>query len=188
MRSVFALRVFPGWKVALPTLNPSRKREGRSSPFRAATCPTFTLKLTHHTPLLKGPRLTGTPAGAAVGRPDNLGLQEERVAANEPGQDPIGDENPMRDVRLSELDARLKAATGAEQARAGTAPRKPQKGYSQGSRVLTELIAGPAGGALIGWFLDRLFGTSPWLLLVLLFLGFAVAIRNIYRISQQRPE
>ena len=45
-----------------------------------------------------------------------------------------------------------------------------------------------AGGALIGWFLDRLFGTSPWLLLVLLFLGFAVAIRNIYRISQQRPE
>jgi ATP synthase protein I len=144
--------------------------------------------LTWSTPLLKGPRLTGTPAGAAVGRPDNLGLQEERVAANEPGQDPIGDENPLRDVRLSELDARLKAATGAEQARAGTAPRKPQKGYSQGSRVLTELIAGPAGGALIGWFLDRLFGTSAWLLLVLLFLGFAVAIRNIYRISQQRPE
>ncbi len=115
------------------------------------------------------------------------------MAENEPGQDPIGDDNPprentLRDVRLSKLDARLKAATGAEQARNGTAPRKPDKGYNQGSRVLTELIAGPAGGALIGWFLDRIFGTSPWLLLVLLFLGFAVAIRNIYRISQQRPE
>jgi len=116
------------------------------------------------------------------------GLQEDGVAAKDPGQDPIGDENPMRDVRLSELDARLKAAAGAEKARTGAAPAKPRTGYKQGSRVLTELIAGPAGGALIGWFLDRLFGTSPWLLLVLLFLGFAVAIRNIYRISQQRPE
>jgi len=110
------------------------------------------------------------------------------VAAKEPGQDPIGDENPMRDVRLSELDARLKAAAGTEKARTGTAPGKPQKGYNQGSRVLTELIAGPAGGALLGWFLDRLFGTSPWLLLVMLFLGFGVAIRNIYRISKARPE
>ncbi len=110
------------------------------------------------------------------------------MAAKEPGQDPIGDENPIRDVRLSELDARLKAAAGAEQARTGTAQRKPDKGYRQGSRVLTELVAGLAGGGLIGWFLDRLFGTSPWLLLVMVFLGFAVAFRNIYRISQQRPE
>ena len=115
------------------------------------------------------------------------------MAVNEPGQDPIGTknpevENPTRDVRLSELDVRLKAAAGAEQARSGTVPRKPQKGYSQGSRVLAELVAGLGGGALLGWFLDRLFGTSPWLLLVMLFLGIAVTFRNIYRISQQRPE
>ncbi len=110
------------------------------------------------------------------------------MAANEPGQDPIGDTNPSRDVRLSELDARLKAASGAGQAGTGMAPRGPDKGYKQGSRVLTELIAGPGGGALIGWFLDRLFGTTPWLLLVMLALGFIVAFRNIYRISKQRPE
>ena len=110
------------------------------------------------------------------------------MAAKEPGQDPIGDENPIRDVRLSELDARLKAATGTEKAETGTAPGKPQKGYNQGSRVLSELIAGPAGGALLGWCLDRLFKTSPWLLLVMLTLGVIVAFRNIYRISQQRPE
>ena len=97
------------------------------------------------------------------------------MAANEPGQDPIGDKFPSRDVRLSELDARLKAAAGAEQARSETAPRKPDKGYKQGSRVLTELVAGPAGGALIGWLLDRLFDTTPWLLLVMLTLGVAVA-------------
>lgn len=110
------------------------------------------------------------------------------MAANEPGQDPIDDQNPSGDIRLSSLDARLKAAAGVEAARTGTVQRKPDKGYKQGSRVLTELVAGPAGGALIGWLLDRWFGTTPWLLLVLLFLGFAVAVRNIYRISSERPE
>ncbi|USI73827.1 AtpZ/AtpI family protein [Sphingomonas morindae] len=89
----------------------------------------------------------------------------------------------------SSLEERLRAARSAETARiAQGRPRKPEKGYSQGSRVLTELIAGPAGGALIGWLLDRWLGTSPWLLLVMLALGVAVAFRNIYRISSERPE
>lgn len=113
------------------------------------------------------------------------------MAANEPGQDPNGDGSSgfaPGDVRLSTLDARLKAANAADQARSGAAPRKPDTGYRQGSRVLAELVAGPAGGALLGWLLDRWFGTSPWALLVLLFLGFGVAFRNIYRISQARPE
>ena len=105
------------------------------------------------------------------------------MAANEPGQDPF-----RQDVRLSSLDARLTAAAEAEKARTGTVPRKPDKGYGQGSRVLTELIAGPAGGALLGWLIDRLLGTSPWALLVLLVLGIAVAFRNIIRISGERPE
>ena len=89
---------------------------------------------------------------------------------------------------LSSLDERLKAALNAEEARKGKAAGKPRKGYNQGSRVLTELIAGPAGGAILGWLLDRWLGTSPWLLLVMLFSGTVVAFRNIYRISKERPE
>jgi len=58
----------------------------------------------------------------------------------------------------------------------------------QGNRVLTELIAGPAGGALVGWLFDRLLVTSPALLLVCMFLGIAVAFRNIIKISGERPE
>jgi ATP synthase protein I len=41
---------------------------------------------------------------------------------------------------------------------------------------------------LIGWVLDRLLGTSPWLLLAFLFLGIIVAFRNIIRISTKRPK
>ena len=109
------------------------------------------------------------------------------MAANEPGQDPIGG-GRTSDVRLDELDARLKAAASAGQARSGTAQRKPDKGYRQGSRVLAELVAGPVGGALIGWLLDRWFGWSPWGLLVMMTLGIVVAFRNFYRISSERAE
>jgi ATP synthase protein I len=86
------------------------------------------------------------------------------------------------------LDERLKAARSAEIARTSRADAQPKSGYKQGSRVLTELIAGPAGGAIVGWLLDRWLGTSPWLLLVLLALGVVVAFRNIFRISNERPE
>ena len=88
------------------------------------------------------------------------------------------------------LDARLAAARAAESSRlaGGRAAQRPAKGYAQGSRIIAELIGAPAGAALIGWLLDRWLGTKPWLLLVLLVLGFVVAMRNIYRIAQEKPE
>ena len=106
------------------------------------------------------------------------------MTVKDPGQDPesVGDQS------LTSLDERLRAAQHAEQVRTGTAQKKPDKGYSQGNRVLTELIAGIAGGGLMGWCFDTWLGTKPWLLLVMLFLGIAVAFRNIIRISQERPK
>ena len=99
------------------------------------------------------------------------------------GQDGKG----KSDARLDSLDMQLKAARKAEAERAGK-DRVPAKGMRQGNRVLTELIAGPAGGALVGWLFDRFLGTSPALLLVCMFLGIAVAFRNIIKISGERPE
>ena len=106
------------------------------------------------------------------------------MAINDPGQDP----ESVRDQKLTSLDERLKAIQQAEQVRTGTAQKKPDRGYSQGNRVLTELIAGLVGGGLMGWCFDTWLGTKPWLLLVMLFLGIGVAFRNIIRISQERPE
>ena len=106
------------------------------------------------------------------------------MAENETGQDP----ERVGDQRLTSLDERLQAVHHAEQVRTGLARKKPDKGYSQGNRVLTELIAGLVGGGLMGWLFDRWLGTTPWLLLVMLFLGMGVAFRNIIRISNERPE
>mgnify|MGYP003435567852 CR=1 FL=1 len=97
------------------------------------------------------------------------------------------DTNGKSDARLDSLDMQLKAARKAEAERSGK-DQPPAKGMRQGNRVLTELIAGPAGGALIGWVIDRFANTAPWFLLACLFLGIGVAFRNIYRISQERPE
>ena len=92
------------------------------------------------------------------------------------------------DRQIDDLDHRIASARAADEARvAGTAGR-PAKGYNQGTRVLAELIGAPIGGGVLGWALDRWFGTSPWLLLVLLALAIVVAGRNIYRISQERAE
>ncbi len=103
------------------------------------------------------------------------------MAENEPGQDP----GLPEDARLTSLDRRLKQAQADEARRIGTA--KPDANYRQGMRVLGELIGAPFGGAVIGYVLDRWLGTGPWLLLVLLVLGFGVGIRNVIRISKTPP-
>ena len=54
--------------------------------------------------------------------------------------------------------------------------------------VTVMLAGGIGGGALIGWVIDRFAGTSPWGLLVMMFLGIIVSFRNIIRISSRRPD
>ena len=103
-------------------------------------------------------------------------------------EDETGRNTPVaEDARIQSLEKRLQAARRAEEDRAAKRNKGPAKGYSQGHRILAELIGAPLGGGLIGWVLDRWLDTSPIFLLVLVFLGFAVAFRNIFRISKEPP-
>jgi ATP synthase protein I len=100
------------------------------------------------------------------------------------GEDPVGE-----DARIKSLEERISRAEHAEAVRTGKGQvQGSDDSYRLGNRVLAELIGGLAGGALIGWLLDRWFGTSPWLLLALLALGTIAAFRNIIRISTKRPD
>lgn len=106
------------------------------------------------------------------------------MADTGPDQDPVGE-----DARIATLQQRLAHAEKAEEARTGKgAAPVADESYRLGNRVLAELVGAPVGGAVIGWVLDRLFGTSPWLLLFMLFMGFVVGFRNIIRISTKRPD
>ena len=106
----------------------------------------------------------------------------------------MNDEPPARETngdnaRIDALEARLKAAREREDQR-----NKPvgvveaDANYRIGNRILAELLGGIGGGAFVGWVIDQVAGTSPWGLLVMLFLGIIVAFRNIIRISNRRPD
>ena len=105
------------------------------------------------------------------------------MAENGPGQDPVGE-----DPRIASLEKRIEQVERTERIRTGRRDENADENPRLGNRVLAELVGGRAGGALIGWVLDKLFDTSPWLLLAFLFLGIIVAFRNIIRISTQRPK
>jgi ATP synthase protein I len=87
------------------------------------------------------------------------------------------------DARLESLDERIDRLQQAEAKR--TAKRQPDPSYQAGQLVLSQLVGCPLGGGIVGWLLDRWFGTRPWLMLVFLFLGFAVGFWNVIRISKQ---
>jgi ATP synthase protein I len=55
-------------------------------------------------------------------------------------------------------------------------------------RILSDLFGLPLGGGIIGWLLDGWFGTRPWVMLAMIFLGFGIAVRNVLWISRQRPK
>jgi ATP synthase protein I len=86
------------------------------------------------------------------------------------------------DSRLESLDERLDRLQQEEAKR--TAKRQPDTSYQAGQRVLSNLIGAPAGGFVIGFVLDKWLGTQPWLLLIMLFLGFVGGFMNVMRISR----
>lgn len=104
------------------------------------------------------------------------------MAADTPGQDQAGE-----DSRIASLEERIAKAERVEKVRQGAVEQQADDGSRLGNRVLAELIGGLVGGALIGWVLDRLFGTTPWLLLVFLGLGIVAAFRNIIRLTTTKP-
>ena len=96
------------------------------------------------------------------------------MSEENPAEEPI-----LEDARIDALEARLKAAREREDERNRSKQKGADANYRSGNRVLADLIGGILGGFVIGWAFDALVGTSPWGLLVGLFLGIGVAFRNI---------
>ena len=89
------------------------------------------------------------------------------------------------DARIDALEERLKAAREREDGRNQPQATGADANYRSGNRVLADLLGGLLGGVVIGWAVDALAGTSPWGLLVGLFLGIIVAFRNIFRMANE---
>jgi ATP synthase protein I len=104
------------------------------------------------------------------------------MVEDEPGQVP----KLAEDVRLDSLERRLEQAQATEATRTGRAPAADAN-EQLGNRVLSTLIGGLVGGALIGWVLDKLFHTGHVLLIVFLVLGTVGGFWSIFKLASQKP-
>lgn len=104
------------------------------------------------------------------------------MATDETGQDP----KLPPDARLDSLEQRLERAQQQEAQRTGKAP-VADANEQLGQRVLSTLIGGIAGGALIGWLLDGWLGTGHVLLVVMMVLGTVAGFWSIFKIANRRP-
>jgi len=48
-------------------------------------------------------------------------------------------------------------------------------------KLSTELISAVAVGTIIGFILDKTFGTKPWLILIFFFVGVVAGITNVIK-------
>ena len=91
--------------------------------------------------------------------------------------------------RNAELDQRLERLSQAlSDERKAREPVSRQRnsgaaGYGQALRMSSEFAAAVLVGAILGWGLDVVAGTSPFGLVVFLLLGFAAGVLNVIRSS-----
>ncbi|MEM8579328.1 MAG: AtpZ/AtpI family protein [Pseudomonadota bacterium] len=81
--------------------------------------------------------------------------------------------------RMAALDARLAELTAPKDRKSHT-----EEHYSQAQlawRMVIELVAGLGIGFGMGYGLDALFGTTPFLMIIFIFLGLAAGIKTMMR-------
>ena len=99
------------------------------------------------------------------------------------------------DPELGDISSRLKdlgSRIAAEKSQNAAAEKPSMKyqgasDYSKGYRLASEFVAGVLVGGLIGFGLDKLFGTLPLFLIVFLLLGFGAGILNMSRSANRTP-
>ncbi len=52
-------------------------------------------------------------------------------------------------------------------------------------KLSTELVSAVAVGTIIGFILDKTFGTKPWLILIFFFVGVVAGISNVIKSAKK---
>ncbi len=65
-------------------------------------------------------------------------------------------------------------------------PRK-RGGGNEALRYVVEFSAAVGVGFFMGWYLDKVLDTTPWLMILFGILGFSAGVMNIYRAFQEKP-
>jgi len=95
--------------------------------------------------------------------------------------DPSAAKDAELAARLRALDRRLDERRAKDGAPATDAAQSSGPGMGMALRLAADFVAGVVLGLALGWGFDRLFGTSPWGLMVFMLLGFAAGILSVLR-------
>lgn len=99
------------------------------------------------------------------------------IVANDPDNAPIGE-----DPQLESLEERIAAARRAEDER--VAKEHAPVVRAIGMQVISTMVGYPLGGIIVGFVLDKLLGTAPWIMLGLMFAAFAGACVHVVRMNK----
>jgi len=84
---------------------------------------------------------------------------------------------------LEELDSRLKKVQRERQHTDGAG--MPPTRFGQSLHLGIEMAATLVVGGGVGWYLDQLLDTKPWLLIAFLFLGIGAGLSNAFRLARR---
>ena len=59
--------------------------------------------------------------------------------------------------------------------------KEPRSSIGTAFKMSTELVSAVAVGTIIGFILDKTFGTKPWLILIFFFVGVIAGIINVFK-------
>ena len=62
--------------------------------------------------------------------------------------------------------------------------KEPPSSIGTAFKLSTELVSAVAVGTIIGFILDKTFGTKPWLILIFFFVGVIAGIVNVFRTAK----
>ncbi len=85
----------------------------------------------------------------------------------------------------NQFKTRLKIAKEKAKNKLEKKNQEPSSNIGQAFKMSTELVSAVAVGTIIGFILDKWFGTKPWLILLFFFVGVIAGIMNVIRSAKK---
>ncbi len=82
---------------------------------------------------------------------------------------------------LKEISARLKIAKGKINNSSIKNKKTNSSNLGSAFKISTEFVAAVVVGSIIGFILDNLFGTKPWLIIIFFIIGVIAGMLNVIR-------
>ena len=84
-----------------------------------------------------------------------------------------------------EFKTRLKIAKDKSKSKLDKNTKDRVSNIGQAFKMSTELVSAVAVGTIIGFILDKWFGTKPWLILIFFFVGVIAGIMNVIKSAKK---